>query len=116
MEDKLQPQEVSSSKPEEYSKTTSGDDQWTPTTPESVLTITLTQPEKPDTLEFTPQGEEQKPLDEDVTFTIQVKKTPASEPEPYSPQENNSPEVSQEIKTCQAAQLSSNFKSSTSTC
>ena len=98
MEDKLQPQEVSSSKPDEYSQTPSGDDQWTPTTPASVLTITLKQPEKPDTLEFTPQGDEQKPLDEDVTFTIQVKKTPDSPPEPYSPQENGLPEVSQEIK------------------
>ena len=94
--DKLPTEDVTSSKPKEYSQTPSGDDLWTPAvTPESVLTITLEQPENPDTLEFTPQDKEDKPLDEDVSFTIQVKETPSSEPEPYSPQGNGLQEVVQ---------------------
>ena len=101
MEDKVTPKEVTSSKPEEYSKTPSGDDQWTPTSAASVLTVTLDQPEKPDLLQFTPQGDEQTPLDQGVTFTIQVKKTPDSPTEPYSPQENDLPEVGQDIRVKQ---------------
>ena len=92
MEDKLTPQEVSSSNTEEYS-----DDQWQPTD-NSVLTITFGQGEKPDLLQFTPQGQEQQPLDEKVTFSILVKKTPTSDPEPYSPQANGLPEVSRDIQ------------------
>ena len=105
MEDKLPAQEVTSAKPDEYS---SVDNQWTPTAPDSVLTVTLEQPQKPDFLQVTPASDELKPLDEDVTFTIQVKKTPNSEPEPYSPQEGNGlPQVSQNAQRGKAAKPSS---------
>ena len=109
MEDNLSTKEVTSSKPEEYSETPTGDDQWTPTPSLSALTITLRQPEKPDTLQFKPQGVEKKPLDEDVTFTLQVKKTPQSPAESYSPQEDGSPQVSQDIQNARNSFISNNF-------
>ena len=98
MDDKLPTKEASSIKPDEYLETPNGDDQWSPNSPQSVLTLTLEQPQTPDFLEFTPQGDEEKPLDEDVTFTIQVQTTPGSPTKPYSPQGDGSPEVSQDIK------------------
>ena len=93
MEDKLPTETVTSTPPEDLVKTPDAVDEWSPK-PGSSLTTVFVDPEKPDTIEFRPQGD--KPDDfEGVTVTIQVVKPGEdSTPENYSPQANNLPEVS----------------------